>query len=176
VLICYLCQALHAATPVSVDDLVGRVVRAFAVDRNDERMADEIGSLHLSERLSAVTVDQLRQMGAGPATVRALEKLARKSEKLPPPSEEPISVSPSPGAAERAAMIDSMRRYAAGYLATLPDFVCKRESRQWHTRVIPRLSPSRGGLSTIPEADTHWRLTGSYTAEASFVTAGIAIV
>jgi hypothetical protein len=171
--------AVFAAAPIAVGDLVGMVTSALAVDRDDQRTARTLQSVHLSERLSDSTIDMLRQMGAGRETLRELRKLARKSSALPPPSEEPIGVTPEPSATEKAAMIDAMIRYASDYVGGLPDFVCTREARQFRTGLTTR---SSGGLTDLvgPDgipimapgegspADKRWGATGSYTAEAVY--------
>lgn len=166
-----LSAAVFAEAPLAVSDLVGMVASALAVDRDDQRIARALEPVRLRERLANSTIDMLRQMGAGPATVRQLQALASKSRALPPPSEEPIAIAPQPSASERAAMVEAMRRYASGYLASLPDFVCTREARQFRTAVTRRLSPAMSGPSTrvAAEVDKRWRAAGSYTAEASFV-------
>ncbi|MGA3026602.1 MAG: hypothetical protein ABSF98_17705 [Bryobacteraceae bacterium] len=166
-----LSAAVFAEGPVAVSDLVGMVTSALAADRDDERIAHTLEPIRLGERLSEATIGMLGQMGAGPATVRQLRVLAAKSRALPPPSEEPIGITPEPSASEREAMVDSMRRHASGYLANLPDFICTREARQFRTKgVTGRLSPAKSGRSTqmIPEVDTRWRAVGSYTAEATY--------
>jgi hypothetical protein len=115
----------------------------------------------------------LQKMGAGPGTVRQLRALARKSRALPPPSEEPIAITPEPSASERAAMVEAMQRYASGYLASLPDFVCTREARQFRTGLAARTPggfTATIGLDAVPAAvDKPWGATGSYTAEAAYV-------
>lgn len=167
-----LSAAAFAEAPLTVSDLVGMITADFAVDRDDKRIAHALEVLRLSESLSDTTITMLQEMGAGPATVRELQKLANKARTMPTPSKEPVGVDPLPSASERAAMIDAMRRYAAGYLASLPDFICIREARQLRTAVKQRLSPSKGGLRTVPEVDKWWRPAGSYSAEASYVGGG----
>jgi hypothetical protein len=146
-----LSAAVFAETPMAVSDLVGMVTSALAVDRDDRRIARALEPVRLSERLSYTTIGMLRQMGTGQATFRQLQALAKKSRALPPPSEEPIGVTPEPSASERAAMVDAMRRYASGYLASMPDFICTREARLFRTI-----------------GDKRWRRAGSYTAEATY--------
>jgi hypothetical protein len=163
-----LSAAVFADAPMAVSDLVGMVTAAFAVDRDDRRIAHTLESVRLGEHLSDSTIDMLRQMGAGPATMRQLQALARKSRALPEPAQEPIAIAPVPSAGERAAMVDAMRRYASGYLASLPDFICTREARLFRTMVNERLSPTLGGTRLVPEEDKRWHPAGSYTAEASF--------
>jgi hypothetical protein len=164
---------VFAEVPVAVSDLVGMVTSAFAVDRDDQRIAQTLASVRLGERLSDSTIGMLRQMGAGPATMRQLQALARKSRALPPPSQEPIGITPEPSAGERAAMIDALGRYASGYLARLPDFVCTREARQFRTGLIAR-STGRFpkvtvGLDAVPTAvDKPWSAAGWYTVEAVY--------
>ncbi|MGA2182729.1 MAG: hypothetical protein ABSH47_06840 [Bryobacteraceae bacterium] len=172
-LVLCLSAAVFAEAPMVVSDLVGMVTSALAVDRDDERIANTLERVRLSERLSDSTIDMLRQMGAGRATVRQLRTLARKSQALPPPSEEPVGIAPEPSASERAAMIDSMRRYASGYLASLPDFICTREARQFRADVedieLPNPAPwSNRGLSGAAGPRRSWSTAGSYTAEAAY--------
>jgi hypothetical protein len=177
-----LCLSLvvFAAAPITVGDLVGMVAAALAVDRDDQRIAHTLQSVRLSERLSDSTIDMLRQMGAGRETMRELRKLARKSSALPPPLEEPIGMTPEPSASERAAMIDAMIRYTSEYVASLPDFVCTREARQFLTGLtarssgvstemigpdgIPIIAPNEGSGA----AHKQWSAIGSYTAEAAY--------
>lgn len=186
-----LSAAVFAGTPMAVDDLVGMVNSEFAVDRDDQRIAHALDSVRLAERLTDSTVDMLRQMGAGRATVRQLETLARKSRSLPLPAEEPISTTPRLSASERAAIVDAMRRYASGYAASLPDFLCTRDARQFRTKVVRRESVANtdgsadsgafqdgaakadgsvhdGSLQSVQTEDRWWRSAGSYTAEVSF--------
>ena len=77
----------RAAEPaVAVSDLVSMLTGALATDPDDQRTARVIGNMHLSERLSGETVGLLRQMGAGPNTIRSLEALRKQSASLPAPS------------------------------------------------------------------------------------------
>jgi hypothetical protein len=164
--------AVLAEEPVGASDVVAMVTASLAVDRDDQRIAEAVASAHLSERLPDATVAMLRQMGAGRETVYQLQTLARKSRALPPPSEEPIGMAPEPSASERTAMIDVMLRYAVEYLASLPNFVCTREARQFRTGIHVR--PHSGltatvGLDATPHAaDKPWGAAGSYTAEAAY--------
>jgi hypothetical protein len=165
--------AVAAKTPMAVSDFVGMVTSALAVDRDDERIANALESVRLSECLSDSTIGMLRRMGAGPATVRQLQALARKSRALPSPPQEPIGITPEPSASEREAMLDAMLRYASGYLASLPDFICTREARQFRADVnaagLPTSLPwsNRGG-SGAAYPFNHWNAVGSYTVEAAY--------
>jgi len=169
----WLCAAVFADAPnTTVSSLVDNVTALLAVDRDDARIADELRNVHLHESLSDEVVTMLRQMGAGPATVRELQAIARKTRKLPPPPQAPLSLTPDPSAAERAAMVDAARRYATGYLASLPDFTCIREARRFHAgQVIHQLMPSTTNVSIDSRTvvNNRWSLSGSYTAEASIV-------
>lgn len=172
--------AVFAEAPLAVSDLVGTVTAALAVDRDDQRIAHSLYSVRLSERLSDSTITMLRQMGAGRETIRQLHALARKSRALPTPSQEPLGITPEPSANERVAMIAAMLRYASGYLASLPDFVCTRESRQF--RAVPPARSSAGFTETVgpgvipniapgevPTAvDKPWKVSASYSAEAAY--------
>lgn len=167
--------AAFAAAQIAVSDLVGMVTSALAVDRDDQRIAQALTQVRLRERLSDSTVQMLREMGAGRATVRELQELVRKSHVLPPPSEEPIGTTPEPSASERAAMLHALRTYSSGYLASLPDFICTREARQFRTAesLRPSGTPSRRYRSEprgVPVAaeDKRWKVSGSYTVEVTY--------
>jgi len=161
-----------APPPVSVSDLVGTVTAAFAVDGDDPRIARSITDIRLSERLSATVIAMLYQMGAGPVTIRELNSLARKSKDLALPTQDPLSLTPTPSAKEQAAMVDAMRHYAAGYLASLPDFTCTREARRFRIRGVVRhlvAGQNDTEVHSEGELDRRWVESGSYAVEASFV-------
>ncbi|HTP89508.1 MAG TPA: hypothetical protein VMJ34_21305 [Bryobacteraceae bacterium] len=158
-----------AETPVRASDLVGMMTEDLAVDRNDARMARGLGSVRLTEQLSGETVEMLQRMGVGRRTLHELRSMSHKSAGLPAPAQPPLSLDPQPSPAERAAMIESMRRYAASYLANLPDFMCVRDAREFRTKILVPFGGTFGATALIPADERRWRAHGSYTAEASYV-------
>lgn len=172
VLVCALLLGLAARTaepPVTVSDLVSMLSGALATDRNDQRTARAVKATRLCEEVSEDTIGLLKQMGVGPFTVRALEALRKESAGLPKPSEDPISATPVPAAAEQARILDAVRRWSGTYLAGLPDFVCTRTVRQFRNYALVR-HPSHGDPDRMePFADDRWHAAGSYSGEASYV-------
>ena len=162
--------AARAAEPLAaVSDLVSRLTCALATDRDDQRIARAVKATRLSEAISEETIGLLKQMGAGPATVRALEALRKESAGLPAPADDPISAAPVPSAAEQARILDAMRRWSGGYLASLPDFVCTRTVRQFRNYALVH-HPSFGHPDRMDAvADDRWHAAGSYSGEAGYV-------
>lgn len=158
-----------AQPPLPVSDLVSMLTCALATDRNDQRIAHSVATTRLSERLSEETVGMLRQMGIGPATVRALEAIRKQSASLPAPSEDPISAAPAPSGSEQARMLAAMRRWSGAYLAGLPDFVCTRTAREFRNyALVPHPTFSQRDR-VDPVADDRWHAAGSYSGEAGYV-------
>jgi hypothetical protein len=164
--------ALAAEPRTTVADLVNALTASLAVDRSDFRISRQLYAIRLSESLSDSTIDILRQMGAGPATVHELEMLGKKSRSLPRPEQEPLSFIPRPSPSETSTMVASLRLYSAGYLAGLPDFTCTREGRLFvaYSFNDPRLHP-RDFDARVPLALTRlvWQPAGSYTADVGYV-------
>jgi len=132
-------------------------------------MARAVKARRLSEEISKETIGLLKQMGAGPATVRALESLRKESAGLPAPADDPISAAPVPSAAEQARMLDAMRRWSGAYLTSLPDFVCTRTVRQFRNYTLVR-HPSFSQRDRMePVADDRWHAAGGYSGEAGYV-------
>jgi len=161
-----------AQSRMTVAELVTALTTSFAVDRNDLRIARWLSEVHLSESLSDSEIDILSRLGAGPHTLSVLRKLRDKSQSLPGPSRESLSESPRPSAAETSAVIASMRSYAAGYLASLPDFTCTRDGRLFVAYSVddPRVHP-RDFNPPVLRALTRmvWQPAGSYTADVGYV-------
>ena len=159
-------SAPAAEPPVTVSDLVSTLTGALATDPDDQRTARVIGNVRLSERLRGETVGLLRQRGAGPNTIRALEALRKQSAAEPAPSQDPISTTPAPSATERAKILDAMRGWTGAYLAGLPDFVCTRTARQFRGY---RREDWQGAGWPISLADGRWHAAGSYSDQAGYV-------
>jgi hypothetical protein len=168
----YCCSAILAQSRMTVADLVNAVTASLTVDRSDFRISRQVYAIRLSESLSDSTIDILRQMGAGPATIRQLEKLRNKSRSLPYPEREPLSFTPRPSPSETSAMVASIRLYASGYLASLPDFTCTREDRLFvaypvnDSRVDPKEIDTGIPLALMRPV---WQPAGSYTADVGYV-------
>ncbi|HTP85312.1 MAG TPA: hypothetical protein VMJ34_00110 [Bryobacteraceae bacterium] len=141
-------------------DIVSGVIADLTLDRNDERMAEGLSFVKLSEHLPEHSIELLQQMGARSTTVSRLRSLSKDSRKLPEPATEPLSRTPEPSPAEREAMSQAMRRYAAAYISRLPDFICTREAH----RIV--------GFGITNEAGfvvkSRWHDDGSYTSELTY--------
>jgi len=150
---------------MTVSDLVEMLTAKLAVDQDDHRIARELESIHLSERLEEATVDALKRLGAGRQTIHQLQALVRKANRLPRPSLGAISFDPAPAAADREAMSEAMRHYASQYLREMPNFLCTREARRFWRDLLWEHSdlPISLGWEVL------WYLRGSYTAEAAYV-------
>ena len=114
-----------------VSELVTNVTNDLAVDCHDRRMAESIESIHLTERLTAETVEMLVKTGVGPATARALEALRKRSAGLAAPAQDAISQAPALSDSAQLAILQRVRGYAGEYVARFPDFIATRSVRQY---------------------------------------------
>ncbi|MGO9094494.1 MAG: hypothetical protein ACLQGV_04660 [Bryobacteraceae bacterium] len=151
---------------VAVDELVSMLTSLLATDRNDKRIAHRLETIRLSERLSEETILMLKQMGVGRATLRTLEAIRKESAGLAAPSQDTLSVTPAPSDDEQARMLDTVRRWSAAYLASLPNFLCTR-SVQRHRSFMQ----VHGDLSDMV-ADLGWFPSGSYSGQAGYGDGG----
>ena len=152
-------MAAPAAEPnITVSELVSIVTARLATDRSDRRIAKLVASVQLQERLEQPVIAVLGELGAGPATLEALEALAGESASLPRPTEEPVSRVPAPSDSEQAALASAARGWSAAYLASLPDFTCRRAVHQFRAESAKPKTPSE-----------HWRIAGSNSGEAAYV-------
>jgi hypothetical protein len=93
----------------------------------DKELALALASIRLSEKLDISVIEDLQADGAGPLTVKALQKLAEQSSGLKAAviqkalPDEPI---PIPTAVEQGKILDEVREYVMNYDNSLPDFIC----------------------------------------------------
>jgi hypothetical protein len=93
----------------------------------DKELAAALGSLRLTERLDVSVIEDLQADGAGPLTVKALQRLQEQSRALKAAEiqkalpDEPLRI-PSPE--EQGKIIDEARQYVMNYDNSLPDFIC----------------------------------------------------
>ncbi len=151
----YAAFPLFAATRVNVSDLVSEVTSNLAVDRNDRRISRALESIQLTDRLTPQTIELLVELGVGPDTTRALEKLHLKSAKLPSPAEPPLSVTPEPSDAEQRQMLARARLYVNDYIARLPNFIA--------TKSIQKYRNYKGSV-----VDDQWHASLRYSMEATY--------
>ena len=93
----------------------------------DKELAASLGSIRLSEKLDDVVIEDLQGAGAGPLTVRALQKLQAQSAGLKTATivkEVPYEPPPPPSSLEQGRILNEVREYVANYDNTLPDFIC----------------------------------------------------
>jgi len=124
----------------------------------------------MREHLTDPVIGTLAKMGAGPATIRALRSLGKRSASLPAPVEDPIAISPAPSEGEQTALAGAVRRWSGAYLAALPDFICTRTVRQFHNYTIQktRYGHAEAGYrdeKMVAVADDRWHMAGSFAGE-----------
>jgi len=109
----------------------------------DKELALSLASIHLSEKLDVSIIEDLQADGAGPLTVRALQKLAEQSSALKAAvmvkalPDEPI---PIPTSVEQGRILNEVREYVANYDNSLPDFICLEIEQR-------SVAPNHGGRS-----------------------------
>ncbi len=119
----------------------------------DRELAASLASIRLSERLDAAVIEDLQAAGAGPLTVKALQKLAGQSHGLKAAvveKSEPYVPPPPPSLAEQGRILDQVREYVNNYDNRLPDFECLEVEQ----RMIAPPRASRGNEPSYRLADT----------------------
>jgi hypothetical protein len=147
-----LCLQAQSDT-MTVEQLADTVRSELALKQHtDKQIAAYVKKLHLTEQLSAKTIEDLEEQGAGPKTVEALKALREESLKLKAPThdstyspatapEAPVqpaaphitnsSPIPPPDSVKQAEIVDAARAYARSYTANLPNFVCVEVMRRY---------------------------------------------
>jgi hypothetical protein len=148
--------SLQAETEMNVDQLAQFVRSELALhQQSDKQIATYLRKeVHLTEKLTDKTIDDLEQQGAQPRTVEALHYLRDQTANLKPPShdatyspatapDEPINTGPSgvkmgvrsslppPNSVRQQEILDQIRQYAMTYAANLPNFICLQVTRQY---------------------------------------------
>lgn len=83
---------LAADQRVTAADVVELVSTSLYSDHDEERLAQQLHRLKMSEQLSPHIVVYFRSLGLGAPTVAALQKLQEQSIVLAPPPEAPLSI------------------------------------------------------------------------------------
>jgi len=96
--------------------------------RPDDKMANEISKLTLTERLTSPTLSNLSR-GQGKRTQFALHVLADESQFLDPPAAE-LPAKPSPSASDQKAILAQASNYARAYIGNLPNFTCTQTTHR----------------------------------------------
>ena len=110
---------------VSVQQLEAAL--ATSRDAADDRLAEQLSYLELTERLSASRQTRLDAALPGPASRRALTTLADAAEFLNLPAADILSV-PMPDHARQTAMLVMTRDYVVKTILKLPNFFATRET------------------------------------------------
>jgi VWFA-related protein len=94
----------------------------------DDKLAEQLSGLQLSQRLSASTLARLEAALPGPQSQQELSLLAARSSFLDlPPSEIPSN--PSPGVAQQREIMAQVVSYVTKIIHKLPDFMATRATR-----------------------------------------------
>ena len=147
--------ALRAQTEMNVDQLAQFVRSELALkQQTDKQLAAYLKKVHLTEKLSEKTVQDLEAQGAGPKTLDALNTLRTESARLKPPghdatyspgtapdstaasSKPAVSLGvrptiPPPSSVRQQEILDQIRQYALSYTQNLPNFICLQVTRRY---------------------------------------------
>jgi hypothetical protein len=109
----------------------------------DKELASWLASVRLSDKLDISVIEDLQADGAGPLTLRALQKLRDQSKELKAATIEAPEVyvpPPPPSSVEQGKILDDVRQYVANYDNSLPDFICLEIEQR-------SIAPNHGGRS-----------------------------
>lgn len=147
---------LQAQTEMNVDQLAQFVRSELALkQQSDKQIAAYLKKeVHLTEKLTDKTIEDLEAQGAGPRTVEALHVLRDETVNLKPPAQDstyspatapdtPINTGPAavklgfsapippPSSVRQQQILDQIRQYAMSYTQNLPNFICLQVTRQY---------------------------------------------
>lgn len=150
------CLVLQAQEQMSVQQVADFVREEVALGHHsDKQIANYLKKVHLSEKLTQKTITDLEAQGAGPKTVKELERLRSETANLKPPAQAAtyspataqdnvaaigsgtmgVSVKaapiPPPDSIRQAQMLDAIKTYAKSYNQRLPNFICVRVTRRF---------------------------------------------
>jgi VWFA-related protein len=122
---------LCAATQVTVAELERTVTSAHSTP--DAKLADELSSLELTQRISSSTLVRLQSGLPGPKSREELAILADESSFLDlPPAD--IPPNPAPNVAEQRKIMSLVVNYVTQTIHQLPNFLATRETRSFQDR------------------------------------------
>ncbi len=141
---------------MNVDQLAQFLRSELALKQStDKQIAAYLKKVHLNEKLTDKTIEDLEAQGAGPKTVDALHALRDESAKLKPPSHDatyspetapdnslksgPATVTlgakpaaiPPPNSVRQQEILDAIKQYALTYTENLPNFICLQVTRHY---------------------------------------------
>jgi hypothetical protein len=146
--------AAYGQRQMTVTELVEFIKSAIQQKNNDSQVASFVQKIKLTNRLDDATVEQLRNLGAGPRTVSALRTLTDTTASLPPPpppaaaAKAPAVVVSPPGPEEFQRILSEVRENALNYTKSLPNFLCTQVTRRF---VDPSLKENWVPQDTIQE-------------------------
>jgi hypothetical protein len=127
----------------------------------DKELALSLASIRLSEKLDISVIEDLQAEGAGPLTLKALQKLAQQSSGLKAAVIQkalPDEPRPSPSSVEQGRILDEVREYVANYDNSLPDFICLEVEQRM-------VAPNHGGRTGN---DPSFRLLDTITSRITY--------
>jgi hypothetical protein len=119
---------------MTVAQLVMFIRSSVELKQPDNKVAEYLRHVKLTDKLDDRTIEDLQSLGAGSRTVAALRELSDASASLPvapPPPPKPVYVPPPPpDSIEQEKIIDQARDYALNYTKQLPNFICVQVTRR----------------------------------------------
>ena len=109
----------------------------------DKELALSLASIRLSEKLDVSVIEDLQADGAGPLTVKALQRLQQQTGSLKEAviaKPEVYVPPPPPSSVEQGKILDDVRQYVANYDNSIPDFICLEIEQR-------AIAPNHGGRS-----------------------------
>lgn len=127
--------ALVAQMRMSSAQLKSFVRSAIELKEPDNKLANYLKKVALTDRLDDRTIEQLRAIGAGPKTVATLRDLRDASAKLAAApdaaAEAPAAPLPVPSAEQQNTVLAEAKTYALNFTRRLPDFLCTQVTRRY---------------------------------------------
>jgi hypothetical protein len=164
------CLALGQTQSLSVEKLVAFVQSSQKLIQEgkmtDRDVANFLAKVKLTERLDERVVEDLEGQGAGPQTIKALNRLRDLSQGLaaaaPIAPKVPPKPIPPPSSEEQAAILGGVREYALNYSRNLPDFICTQVTRRY---AAPKPGTRYGGRAG---SDPSWQRLDELTIRLSY--------
>jgi hypothetical protein len=149
ILVCFLAAAFLAVgqQAITVQKLIEFVKSQVQLIKQkkgtDKELALSLASIRLSEKLDISVIEDLQADGAGPLTVKALQRLQQQSSGLKEAviaTPEVYVPPPPPSSVEQGRILDEVRQYVANYDNSIPDFICLEIEQR-------SIAPNHGGRS-----------------------------
>jgi hypothetical protein len=123
---------IHAAKPVTVEQLGQLVDKQARAHKRDASVASSLEKVELSERLTALDLDKiLEQSKPGPKTSARLRLMAAETAFLNSPASD-IANNPIPAHEAQQALWKSVAEFGVSTLHRLPDFLATRETQMFN--------------------------------------------